>query len=53
MDRFFSLKSLDVHSSLYQDFLFQEPMSPSNISIKVEVLKWDKLELRLYQVEAT
>jgi hypothetical protein len=46
------LKSLDVHSSQYQDFLFEQPVSPSNITIKVEVLKWDTLELRLYQVDS-
>ena len=40
-------------SSVYQDFLFKEPVSPSNISIKVDALKWDQLELRLYQVVIT
>ena len=39
-----------MSSSVYQDFVFSEPVNPSNVSIKVEVLKWDHLELQLYQV---
>ena len=39
-----------MSSSVYQDFLFSEPVGPSNITVMVEALKWDNLELHLYQV---
>jgi hypothetical protein len=37
-------------SENYKDFIFKEPMIPSNKSVLLDALKRDKLELRLYQV---
>jgi hypothetical protein len=39
-----------IYSQIYDDFVFTEPVSPSNISLKFDVLKADQLEIRLYQV---
>ena len=40
------------HSSTRNDYIFEKPVSPSNISTTFETLKQDQLELRLYQVRA-
>jgi hypothetical protein len=37
-------------SEVYKDFLFKEPVAPSNKSISINALRNDTLELRLYQV---
>ena len=37
-------------SKIYNDYIFSDLMIPSNISVTVEVLKNDQLELQLFQV---
>jgi hypothetical protein len=37
-------------SHVRNDFLFEKPVGPSNVSLFIEVLKSDELELRFYQV---
>ena len=42
-----------MFSKIYNDFIFKEPVSPSNLSLKFDVLKQDQIEIRLYQVRPT
>jgi hypothetical protein len=48
--RWILMASSHFGSEVYKDYIFKEPMVPSNKSVSVDALRSDTLELRLYQV---